>query len=124
MDKIQEECSSCSLLLNFSCHINLHMASTYLLSAIYVRRHQKKKYHIVRSDDVVTNVAARHYRFDQSDVDHDDDDKGDVDAKAKDDDHEEEVSKICTQRFNHYMDQIISLVITLWSCSIVTHICM
>ena len=77
------------------------MASTYLFYAIYIRRHQKKKYHTGRSDDVVTNVAARNYRFDQGDVDDDDDDKGDVDAKAKDDDHKEEVSKICTQRFNH-----------------------
>ena len=50
---------------------------------------------------------------DQGDVDHDDgDDKGGVDVKTKDDDHKEEVSKICTQRFiiNRYMDQIISLV--------------
>ena len=28
---------------------------------MYVRRHQKKKYHILGSDDVVTNVAAQHY---------------------------------------------------------------
>ena len=144
MDKIQEEYSSYSLLLNFSCHINLHMASTQLFSAIYVRRHQKRKSRIVRSDDVVTNAAAQHYcvefepastsdviiaantaeveisthfdvfsdDVDQGDVDQGIDtlplyDKGGVDAKAKDDDNKE-VSKICIQRFNHCMDQIVA----------------
>ena len=129
-----------------------------MFSAIYVRHHQKKKYHIGGSDDVVT-TPAQHYRvefmpastsgniiaastaevainphfdgssddidqgdFDQGDFDHDDgDDKGGVDVKAKDDDHKAEVSKICIQRFiiNRYMDQIISLLITLWSCAVI-----